>query len=74
MGIAAAHNGSRFGRARAIIDQPVEDAEVTIELTYRAPLSPWLAVQPDLQYVINPGTEPDLANALVATARFELSR
>lgn len=73
LGVAAAHNGGRFERARAIIDQPVEDAEVAIELTYRAQLSPWLAVQPDLQYVVNPGTEPELANAVVAAARFELS-
>jgi porin len=34
---------------------PVRTSEAVIELTYLAQLKPWLLVQPDLQYVINPG-------------------
>ncbi len=34
---------------------PVRSAEAFVELTYQAQLSPWLSVQPDLQYVVRPG-------------------
>jgi porin len=33
---------------------PVRCSETMIELTYQAQLKPWLMVQPDLQYIINP--------------------
>jgi porin len=44
-------------------------AEMVIELTYQAALTPWLVVQPDLQYIINPGASTGLGNALVIGAR-----
>jgi porin len=34
---------------------PVRSAETLIELTYQAQITPWLQLQPDLQYVFNPG-------------------
>ena len=34
---------------------PVRDAETVVELTYQAPVTPWLLLQPDAQYVIHPG-------------------
>lgn len=34
---------------------PVRDGETVIELTYQAPMTPWLTLQPDAQYVIHPG-------------------
>ncbi|MCQ8240942.1 carbohydrate porin [Rhizosaccharibacter radicis] len=34
---------------------PLRDGETDIELTYQAQITPWLAVQPDFQYVIHPG-------------------
>jgi len=40
----------------------VQGTEELIELTYRAQVNPWLTLQPDLQYVINPGAgvqDPD---------------
>jgi porin len=44
--------------------------ELAIEGFYRAFLTPWLFIQPDLQYIINPGgIHP---NALVGTVRVEL--
>ena len=36
-------------------------------------LQPWLEVQPDLQYVVHPGTDPALDDALVAGVRLEIS-
>ncbi len=34
---------------------PVRSSETFIEVTYQAQLAPWLQVQPDFQYVFNPG-------------------
>lgn len=55
---------------------PYAVGEPIIEATYRARLTPWLKVQPDLQYVINPGAgiptprgPGPLKNALVAGVR-----
>jgi porin len=42
---------NRFSHA----DLPVRSAEAFIELTYQAQFSPWLSVQPDVQYVARPG-------------------
>ncbi len=44
-------------------------AEMVLEFTYQAQLTPWLVFQPDLQYIINPGATQDLRNALVIGAR-----
>ena len=45
------------------------DHESVIEITYRCPLTPWLSVQPDVQYIIQPGGTGALENALVAGLR-----
>ena len=34
---------------------PVRSSETFIEVTYQAQVTPWLQVQPDFQYVFNPG-------------------
>ena len=55
---------------------PYSPGETVVEATYRAVLTPWLKLQPDLQYVVNPGagiltaqsTVP-LKNALVFGVR-----
>ncbi len=51
----------------------VKRAETAIELTYRTNLYPWLTIQPDIQYVINPGMNPGIDDALIAGARLEIS-
>lgn len=47
--------------------------ETTIELTYRAVVNEYFSLQPDLQWIINPGADPDLNNALVVGIRCELA-
>ena len=69
LGVAAAHNGNEYLQAQRRDGLRAERSEVTIELTYRLLVAPWLFVQPDLQYVINPGTDPTRANALVGGVR-----
>ncbi len=52
---------------------PVAGAETAIELTYLLQIGKRLALQPDLQYVVRPGTDPTRKNALAVALRFELS-
>lgn len=56
---------------RATSPTPLDNTETVFELTYRMQLKPWLALQPNVQYVKNPGADPTLAHALVVGARLE---
>ena len=49
---------------------PFEDAW---EVTYRIPLTQWLAVQPDLQRIRHPGGDGSRSAALIIGARIELT-
>ncbi len=71
--VAAAHNGTPFIEARQNQGVPNRRSEVTIELTYLAQVGAHLAIQPDLQFVINPNTDPRIKNAVAFILRFELS-
>ena len=63
VGIAAAY--ARVGQAARDFDAdvgrfnsqayPVRSGEPLLEVTYRFQVTPWLQVQPDFQYVFNPG-------------------
>jgi len=46
--------------------------EVVFELTYRTRLNDWLVVQPDVQYIVNPGLRPGVDNALAIGLRLEV--
>ena len=65
--ITVNHAGKPF-RASGTFDTQ----EVDLEASYRMQVKPWLAVQPTLQYVVNPGFAQALSNALVAGVRFEI--
>ena len=71
--VAAAHNGSQFMEAQREQGMREQRSEVTLELTYLAQLGSHLAVQPDLQFVMNPNTDPRITNAVAFLLRFELS-
>jgi porin len=68
--VAAAQFSSEW---REVVERETDDWEIALELTYRAILTPWLSLQPDLQYVINPGGDPALNDALVVGIRGVLS-
>jgi porin len=70
--IAAAGNGRDFKRSIRMAGGTPEDYETNLELTYRAQLTDWLAIQPDVQYVINPGAVGGLRHALVLGVRLEI--
>ena len=70
-GISVGFNGDKFKTVQRQAGNPVRNQEVALEWTYRAQIFPWLAVQPDVQYIINPGTDPTIDNVLVAGFRYE---
>jgi len=51
-------------------DQGRTNEETAIEVFYKARVSPWISLEPELQYIIAPsGIHPD---ALVVGLRFQL--
>ena len=48
-------------------------AEMVLEFTYKAILTPWLYIQSDAQFVINPGATQDLRNAFVLGGRASIN-
>lgn len=73
LGVTAAFSGDDYRAAAAAEGRDVDTAEIALEVTYRAQLTDRLSLQPDLQYVINPGLDPALADAVVVALRLELS-
>lgn len=73
LSIAHARNGSHYLSSQRMQALPVTRAETAIELTYLIQVNPWLALQPDLQYIIRPGTTPEIPNARVFQLRVEMS-
>ena len=46
--------------------------ETAVELTYRAALTPWLSVQPNLQWIRHPGGDADARKARIAGVRLDI--
>jgi porin len=46
--------------------------ETDLELTYRVQIKPWLAVQPTIQGIINPGLDPSIKDAWIIGTRVEI--
>ena len=73
IGIAAALNGSHFERAQRTVGIAVDDAEIALEMAYSIHISPEMIIQPDIQYIINPDTNPAIRDAFVVGARLEVN-
>ncbi|MGN6595184.1 carbohydrate porin [Sphingopyxis terrae] len=52
------------------VEIPSDKAEAAIEATYLIRLAPWLALQPNAQWIMSPGAEPGARDALVLGMRF----
>jgi porin len=50
-------------------DLPGQTYELVLEWTYAIAVTRWLTIQPDVQYVINPGGRSSVGNAVVAGAQ-----
>ena len=70
--VGVAEFGGPFRRSAEFAGDVFKRREVIIEATYRAPASGWLTLQPDLQYVIDPGGQRSAANALIFGLRAEV--
>lgn len=73
LGIAWAHVGAPYRAIAAFDGTPANSAETLVELVYRADLTDWLALVPNVQYVADPGALRDPNDAWVVGLRFELA-
>jgi porin len=69
---ASAFGGRDLRRASRAAGTPLAVAETSVELTYRLELTPWLALQPDVQYVIDPSLSRSIEDALAVALRFRV--
>lgn len=60
-------------QAQRASGQPLQDFEMVLEWSYILQLTPWLQLQPDIQYVIKPGATGDIPNALVLGAQIAVN-
>lgn len=74
LGLAIAHVelGTPYRRALELAGAASNSSETNIELTYRANLTSWLTLMPDIQYIVNPGANPDVADAILVGVRAEI--
>jgi porin len=70
--IAAARNGSHFTDVQSAAGISAA-SETALELTYLAQFAGWIAVQPDLQYIINPGGTRTHRDAVAIGLRIAVS-
>ncbi|KYG66975.1 hypothetical protein AZI86_08105 [Bdellovibrio bacteriovorus] len=73
LGMAKAYLGAEHLRLQEADGLNMADSETTYELSYRFEVLPWLALQPDFQYVVNPSGNRDIDDAQVGTLRVEIS-
>ena len=72
-GFAIARNSSHYKDGQRDNDKRVSDQEVALEWTHAIYMSPAFMIQPDVQYIIHPNTDPTRNNALVLLLRLELT-
>ncbi|MDQ6680378.1 MAG: carbohydrate porin [Pseudomonadota bacterium] len=73
LAVAVARNGSHYIASQRLNSLRTTASETAIELTFLHVISPHLYVQPDLQYVVHPNTDPRIRNALALQLRFEVA-
>jgi porin len=73
-GIARANLSDEYRALRSFEGEPASSGETTFELVYRAELTPWLSLLPNVQLVRDPNGDPSLRDAWIAGVRFELTR
>jgi porin len=75
LGVAFAYARLSSGARRAAVQDGSVGvgAEMALEATYQAQINKWLSIQPDLQFIINPGGNEDLGNAVVIGGRISIT-
>ncbi len=69
---ADAINGNSYKNLLKINNKNVSNSEYNFELTYFAQIFPWFSLQPDIQYIINPNTNPAIANSFAFDLRLNI--
>jgi porin len=72
--LAIAELGEPYRRAQADAGVTTDSREYDYELTYRFTVTRWLTLQSDVQYIRNPGMDPQLDSGWACGLRFEISR
>ncbi|HEY0043278.1 MAG TPA: carbohydrate porin [Allosphingosinicella sp.] len=72
-GVNQAYFSRKFRLAALGSGSALKRAETGLEITYQHPLGPYLSVQPDLQYVLNPAGSAGTKNALIVGVRFTVA-
>jgi porin len=71
--LALSHNSLAFRNKAALLeDVTIKPFELNLEATYSLKLTPWLKIQPDIQYIINPSYCVQSGSAFVVGSRMEL--
>lgn len=75
IGVAFAYAQLTSGARRALDGEGFDPAgaEMVIEAIYQCQLTPWLALAPDLQLILDPGATQDSGNAFVAGLRASIA-
>ena len=72
-GVDQAYLGDKYRKASAAGGAPLDSAETHFEITYADQLFEHLVVQPDFQYILNPGGDGAAKNELVFLLRLKAS-
>jgi len=72
-GYARVQNGAMYRDVQTLQGLGTRNEETDLEIVYQFPISQNLVLKPDLQYVINPNTDPNLKNSLVFGLRAQLT-
>ena len=72
--VAYGHTGDLYRRVQNFAGAAAASAETSFELTWRSPLTEWLALAPSVQFVRHPGAYLSMRDAWVVGLRFELSQ
>ncbi len=70
--VASVRNGDDYRDVQAMAGGASDRRELIYELTYRTQLLDRLSMQPNFQFIKNPGTDPSLDDTWVVGVRFEL--
>jgi porin len=71
--VTTSHASSKYRDAQLALGNTFDSSETVVEITYRAQLQPWLAVQPVVQRIFNPNMDATLRDAWVAGVRLEIA-
>jgi len=71
IGVAVAYGKLSGGAVQGLRDDGAVNPgyEMALEATYQIQVTPWFAIQPDLQYIIRPGGTADFGNAFLLGLR-----